>query len=84
MKYYFRCPIDAEKYKVIFFLNEKPIDFKWCNVGLCNWSDVKINYQNLIEKNCEDFCMTNTGIKNYLNKFYLTVFTIIFVKLNFL
>lgn len=38
------CPNEVEREKVMFFLNEKPISFDWCKVGLCNWSDIKENY----------------------------------------
>lgn len=47
------CPSDNERNKVMFFLNEKPVDLEWCRVGLCNWSDVKKHYEHFQNANCE-------------------------------
>lgn len=39
------CPNDVEREKVMFFLNEKLINFDWCKVGLCDLSDVKDRFR---------------------------------------
>lgn len=36
---------DVEKRKVMFFLNERPLELDWCRVGLCDWSKVEEKYQ---------------------------------------
>lgn len=36
---------DAERQKVMFFLNERPLELDWCRVGLCDWSKVQEHYQ---------------------------------------
>lgn len=51
------CPNENERTKVMFFLNEKPVDLDWCRVGLCSWADVKQHYQHFQTANCEQiFC----------------------------
>lgn len=51
------CPNESERNKVMFFLNEKPVDLDWCRVGLCNWSDVKRHYEHFQTDNCaQTFC----------------------------
>lgn len=56
------CPNDSERNKIMFFLNEKPVDLDWCRVGLCNWSDVKRHYEHLQNANCaEIFCSGNSA-----------------------
>ncbi|XP_034110590.2 multiple inositol polyphosphate phosphatase 1-like [Drosophila albomicans] len=41
--------------KALFFLNEKPVEFKWCKNGLCNWSDVLKTYHIFSDANCKEF-----------------------------
>lgn len=54
------CPNDNERTKVMFFLNQKPMDFAYCNVGLCNWSDVKRIYRRFEGADCAlTFCKTS-------------------------
>lgn len=51
------CPNDNDRSKVMFFLNQKPLDFPFCNVGLCNWSDMKRMYAHFDGKDCaQTFC----------------------------
>lgn len=40
----YECQHDAEKNKVLFLLNEKPLEFDWCKSKLCDWSDVEKKY----------------------------------------
>lgn len=56
----YECPNDNERAKVMFFLNEKPLDFNWCKVGLCNLSDVKEKYKEFIQADCNNYyCSSN-------------------------
>lgn len=51
------CPNDNDRTKVMFFLNQKPMDFSFCNVGLCNWSDIKRLYTRFDGADCsKTFC----------------------------
>lgn len=53
------CPSDVERNKIMFFLNQKPLDFAWCNVGLCNWSEVQRMYSSY--SNCAQTFCTDSG-----------------------
>ncbi|CAG9827729.1 unnamed protein product [Diabrotica balteata] len=57
----YECNRD-EKYRVVFFLNESPVEFQECSVGLCNWSTVQQKYQDLV-RNCDinKFCNGNSS-----------------------
>uniref|UniRef100_A0A182N988 Multiple inositol polyphosphate phosphatase 1 n=1 Tax=Anopheles dirus TaxID=7168 RepID=A0A182N988_9DIPT len=57
----YQCAEQREPEKVIFFLNEKPLMFDWCSVGLCNWSEVKRQYQRFAEGNCEKSYCPGSG-----------------------
>lgn len=57
----YECPQDVEQTKVMFFLNEKPIDFSWCKVGLCNWSDVKEKYKSYSQGDCASTYCTGSA-----------------------
>lgn len=56
------CPNEIEREKVMFFLNEKPLNFDWCKVGLCNWSDIKDRYKDFTQANCNDYFCTSSAI----------------------
>lgn len=56
------CPNEVEAEKVMFFLNEKPVHFDWCKVGLCNLSDVKKQYKEYNDIKCEDFYCTSSAV----------------------
>ncbi|KAL3272403.1 hypothetical protein HHI36_013879 [Cryptolaemus montrouzieri] len=44
------------KYKVMFLLNEEPINFPECSVGLCDWATVEQKF-GYVAQNCNrDFC----------------------------
>lgn len=63
----YECAQDVERNKVMFFLNEKPVDFGWCKVGLCDWSNVQEKYKNFINADCANYFCTSTGYST--NKF---------------
>ncbi|XP_055621311.1 multiple inositol polyphosphate phosphatase 1 isoform X2 [Toxorhynchites rutilus septentrionalis] len=48
----YQCSDPIEPVKVIFFLNEKALMFDWCQVGLCNWSEVTKRYKRYTEDDC--------------------------------
>lgn len=49
------CPNENEREKVMFFLNEKPLKFDWCKVGLCNLTEIKERYKVYSQANCDEF-----------------------------
>lgn len=57
------CPNDNERTKVMFFLNQRPMAFPYCNVGLCNWSDVKRMYQRFDGADCANTFCRSKGSK---------------------
>lgn len=58
----YQCPNDPEFNKVQFFLNERPIEFSWCNIGLCDLSRVIEMYKKFLDADCRDmFCGGNSG-----------------------
>lgn len=56
---------DTEKQKVMFFLNEKPLELSWCRVGLCDWSRVEEHYQKYLSGiDCaREFCQQSNAPK---------------------
>ncbi|XP_055532258.1 multiple inositol polyphosphate phosphatase 1-like [Wyeomyia smithii] len=48
----YQCADPVEPVKVIFFLNEKALMFDWCNVGLCNWSEMVRQFKRYTDGNC--------------------------------
>lgn len=51
--------------KIMFFLNEKPVDFDWCKDGFCNWTDVQETYKHFINADCSEIFCTDPDKKNY-------------------
>lgn len=71
------CPNDNERTKVMFFLNQKPMDFPYCNVGLCNWSDIKRIYQRFDGADCpKTFCKPNDATLSSMSWGALAVATL--------
>lgn len=57
---------DGEKDRVMFFLNEKPVDYPGCAVGLCNWKYLKEQLYETIQ-NCDlEFCDAGSAVRSYL------------------
>lgn len=57
----YECAQEVERNKIMFFLNEKPLDFGWCKVGLCDWSDVQEKYKTFVNADCRSSYCTNSG-----------------------
>lgn len=68
----YHCPSEVEPKKVMFVLNEKPIDFDWCKDGLCDWLDVEEKYKFFDKADCRIVLnsasahSTNSSIKQLL------------------
>lgn len=79
----FRCQ-QGEPYKVMFYLNESPLDVPGCQVGLCNWNIFKSRLEE-ITRNCDsEYCGGGAaGLKGHV-MFSLTVISLaVFYKLFF-
>lgn len=74
----YECPQDTnEKYKVMFFLNQKYVSLDWCNVGLCNLSDVKRKLKKYTESDCsKTFCDESSSnlLKSSLSLIFISFF----------
>ncbi|XP_058121846.1 multiple inositol polyphosphate phosphatase 1 [Anopheles ziemanni] len=61
----YQCAEQREPERVIFFLNEKPLMLDWCNVGLCNWSDVERKFQRFTDGNCDRMYCQGSGASQF-------------------
>lgn len=51
------CPLEKERDKVMFLLNQMPMEVEWCKKGLCNFSDMKKAYEKYAKLDCDStFC----------------------------
>lgn len=59
----YNCPNESEQKKVIFFLNQRPVELEGCKVGLCDWSVVSKKYQKYQNSDCDKlYCSGGSGI----------------------
>lgn len=70
----YECPNEVEAEKVMFFLNEKPVHFKWCKVGLCDLSEVKEQYKEYSNVKCLDYYCTSSSAKSIRYSSILLIF----------
>lgn len=74
----YRCE-QEEPYRVMFFLNEEPVDYPGCAVGLCSWNNIQ-NTLRQISDNCNlDFC--ERGSSSSLQSNYFVLVSVIAVAL---
>lgn len=74
MSFFSSCPNDPERFKVQFFLNERPIEFDWCNIGLCNLSKLVEKYRNFVDADCGSiYCGGNSGVNVKVSAVLLVV-----------
>lgn len=58
------CPNEPVRDKMTMFINEKPINFDWCNVGLCDMSKFIETYRKYLDADCREyFCSESSGTK---------------------
>lgn len=67
------CPNENERQKVMFFLNEKPIDFTWCRVGLCDLSVIKEKYKYYRDADCSQTFCGNSGNSIHFSLFHVVL-----------
>ncbi|KAG5676678.1 hypothetical protein PVAND_006495 [Polypedilum vanderplanki] len=76
------CPEERERHKVQFFLNERPIDFEWCNIGLCDLREVLNRYRHFLDGDCKNmYCGGNNS--NYLKLSTLMICFVTLIKFIF-
>ncbi|CAG9860706.1 unnamed protein product [Phyllotreta striolata] len=69
----------GEKYRVMFFLNEIPVEFPDCSVGLCNWSTIQQKYQDLVRScNAESMCNGRGSAASYYAEIAVLFVTLLF------
>lgn len=57
----YHCPNAVEQEKVVFYLNEKPLNLDWCQFGLCDLSKVTEQFKYYKNADCsQEFCI-NAG-----------------------
>lgn len=69
----YSCPNEVQRDKVMFFLNEKPLYFDWCKVGLCDVSEIKERYKEYTDANCDEYFCSGYSAGNslYTNTMYV-------------
>ncbi|XP_058461709.1 multiple inositol polyphosphate phosphatase 1 [Malaya genurostris] len=78
----YQCADPVEPVKAIFFLNEKALMFDWCNVGLCNWSDVVRQFKRYSEGDCAKlYCGGSTASDKHLPSFTVSIMVAVIVAL---
>ncbi|XP_031619129.1 multiple inositol polyphosphate phosphatase 1-like [Contarinia nasturtii] len=76
----YNCPNEIEQEKVMFFLNEEPIEFDWCNMGLCDWKDVKEYYKIYTQVNCDEYyCYSGASATAIITKVLIAVVSMSFI-----
>ncbi|KAF5284394.1 hypothetical protein FQA39_LY17069 [Lamprigera yunnana] len=68
----------GEEYKVMFFLNESPLEVEGCPVGLCDWNVFREKVNNL---NCNSYDCRSTANRLNLVVIYKTIFILLLWKL---
>lgn len=74
---------DGDRQKVMFFLNESPLELEWCRVGLCDWTKVEEHFQKYLSNiDCQrEFCQQSGAKQLNGNVFVvLGLITVAFYK----
>lgn len=56
-----RCRNSDSPNKVMFYLQEKPLMFEGCEVGLCDWEYLKNKFSNVLSECDPNFCSNENG-----------------------
>lgn len=49
--------------KIMFLLNQRPLELSWCYRGLCSWSETKRKFKSTLKHCKENFCQYSSGRK---------------------
>lgn len=69
----YECRNQAERVKVMFLLNEKPLHFDWCQDGLCNLEDVRKQYNKYTQVDCDEYYCSAFGAASTFRFAYISV-----------
>lgn len=58
---FYECDGNTQPHKVMFYLAEKPVLFKGCDVGLCDWEYLKRKFGPTVSQCNPDFCFEGSG-----------------------
>ncbi|XP_043280384.1 multiple inositol polyphosphate phosphatase 1 [Venturia canescens] len=58
---FYRCKNPDAPNKVMFYLQEKPLMFEGCQVGLCDWEYLKNKFSNVFSECDPNFCSNENG-----------------------
>lgn len=76
----FRCDSSArDMYKVMFYLNEIPMDFPECSTGLCSWETVRSKFEDVVNR-C-DYCSGSGKTQIFLPTLFSAIFVLFLYKL---
>lgn len=68
--------------KIMFLLNQRPLEMSWCPRGLCSWTETKRRFRKTI-KNCKaNFCQFSRGTKmNFSHGMFIVVLVSVVINL---
>lgn len=72
--HYSRCSI-GEYNRVMFFVNEKRVDYEGCEVGLCSWSYIRNRFLDVLQHCNLDWCNSAGSI----HALPIAVFSFVFI-----
>lgn len=78
--YVYRCTLGEEN-QVMFYQNERVVDYEGCNVGLCSWKYIKAKFADIINpETCNvDICKDNQNAACTIQQSYIWLMLIVFV-----
>lgn len=65
----------------MFFLNERPVEYPGCSVGLCSWEYIKNELWSTSEQCDFEFCYQSTAAKHTLTSVLLLTLPVMLLKL---
>lgn len=83
MAVFYKC-ISGEENQIMFYQNEKVVNYEECNVGLCSWKYIKAKFADIVKpENCNtDFCTINKNEATRFHQVYWLITLIILVLFN--
>lgn len=84
MAVFYKCTLGEEN-QVMFYQNERVVDYEGCLVGLCSWKYIKAKFADIIKsENCNvDFCKANKNAASTLQQQYFWFVTLIILVLSY-
>lgn len=84
MAVFYKCTMGEEN-QVMFYQNERVVDYEGCNVGLCSWKYIKAKFADIIKpETCNvDFCKDNKNTASTLQQSYFWLVMLTVLVLNY-